>query len=137
MSSISTRMVGTVLAAAAVTASMVLAAPAHAAASGPGAVPDAAIDVACGATFPDLDGQTVVMNASNVNIRTGPGTDCASRGQVPRGITLNYFCYAPGHDEFTWTYLREIGGNGRTGWIRDDLLPNPDGTLGSLVRCPV
>ena len=128
MFSLSTRAVGSLLAAVAATATVALATPANAAA-GPGSAPSER--VACGATYPDKDHSSYVRLArTNVLTRSGPSTNCRPVGQAEHGNTLDYYCWVGGGDGHTWTYLRNAT-RGTKGWIRDDLLPNN----GSSVHC--
>lgn len=69
--------------------------------------------------------------ASGVNIRTGPGTDCTSRGQGQAGQSATYHCFVVGHDGHTWTYLTRHGPE-TTGWVRDTFLSG----FGSPFFCP-
>ena len=129
MFSLSTRKVGTLLAAVAATATMALAAPADASVAGPGAAPDER--VRCGATPADKDHSSyVTLNRNAVNMRTGPSTNCTSVGLANRGNKLDYHCWVGGSGTHSWTYLRNVT-RGTKGWVRDDLLPG----YGSSVHC--
>lgn len=69
---------------------------------------------------PDTNGSFI---ASGANIRTGPGTNCASRGHGQAGQSATYHCWTVGHDGATWTHLRN-NATGTQGWTRDNLLAN-------------
>jgi hypothetical protein len=69
---------------------------------------------------PDTRGSFI---AAGANIRTGPGTNCTSRGQGQPGQSATYNCWTVGHDSRTWTHLRN-NATGVSGWVRDDLLAN-------------
>jgi hypothetical protein len=58
---------------------------------------------------------------SNVNIRVGSGTNCASVGQAQTSHSLDYYCYTWGLDGYSWTYVKDLT-TAKRGWIRDDLL---------------
>lgn len=128
MFSRTTRTIGTVLAAGAVTATMALVAPA-AAVAGPGAAPSARATY--GQHPPDKDHSRYVRLTAHTDVlmRTGPSTSCPAVGQAERGDVLDYYCYA-GPDGNTWTYYRDTTRR-LVGWSTDSLLPN----YGSFVRC--
>jgi hypothetical protein len=65
------------------------------------------------------------------NQRSGSSTSCVAPGALQPTDDANYFCWTPGNDGFTWTYLENLRTNVR-GWVRDSLL---DGN-GSSRRCP-
>ncbi|MEU7173595.1 hypothetical protein ABZ949_19130 [Micromonospora tulbaghiae] len=78
-----------------------------------------------------------LFNATNVNIRTGPHTTCASLGYGQLSHTVDFHCFASGdrvsangHTTYTWTYLRDVT-TGVSGWVADALLDN----LGGNVAC--
>ncbi|MGR6318328.1 hypothetical protein Q2K19_01165 [Micromonospora soli] len=78
-----------------------------------------------------------LFNASNVNIRSGPHTSCASLGYGQLTHSVDFHCYtsgdrvtANGHTTYTWTYLKDTS-TGVSGWVADALL---DG-LGSGIAC--
>ncbi|MFI7428809.1 hypothetical protein ACIBPB_17645 [Micromonospora sp. NPDC049836] len=78
-----------------------------------------------------------LFNGSNVNIRSGPHTTCASAGYGQLSHNVDFHCYgsgdrvtANGHTTYTWTYLRDTT-TGVSGWVADALL---DG-LGSGIAC--
>jgi hypothetical protein len=75
---------------------------------------------------------TVIGHAlgGNVALRTGTGTNCAVVGQAQMGDDLDYYCYLPGPDGHSWTYVKDLT-TGRSGWIRNDLLSGN----GSHVGC--
>ena len=85
---------------------------------------------ACGRTVSDRDGRSWPTGADDARLRQGSSTGCDSNGISYASHRLDYHCYTVGNDGYTWTYLRNDN-TGRTGWSRDDLLP--DG--GSLVYC--
>ncbi|RGC65678.1 hypothetical protein C5N14_27635 [Micromonospora sp. MW-13] len=58
---------------------------------------------------------------TGINIRTGPGSDCTSRGQGQPGQTATFRCWTTGHDGARWTYLHNRA-TGVSGWSRSDLL---------------
>lgn len=106
----------------AMTATVLLQSPASAAKPADRvAVSDSATILSCpqGHTRPgDTAGSFI---GSGVNIRTGPGTDCTSRGHGQRGQSATYHCWVFGHDGRTWTHLRN-NVTGVSGWVRDDFL---------------
>ncbi|MFE9692486.1 hypothetical protein [Micromonospora sp. NPDC005806] len=78
-----------------------------------------------------------LFDASNVNIRTGPHTSCASLGYGQLSHGVDFHCYsagdrvtANGHTTYSWTYLKDTS-TGVSGWVADALL---DG-LGSGIAC--
>lgn len=78
-----------------------------------------------------------LFNATNVNIRTGPHTTCASLGYGQLSHTVDFHCFASGDrvtangkTTYTWTYLRDVT-TGVSGWVADALLDN----LGGNVAC--
>jgi hypothetical protein len=78
-----------------------------------------------------------LFNASNVNIRTGPHTSCASLGYGQFSHSVDFHCFASGdrasangYTTYTWTYLKD-NTTGVSGWVADALL---DG-LGSGIAC--
>ncbi|MEU5727087.1 hypothetical protein [Micromonospora sp. NPDC047738] len=78
-----------------------------------------------------------LFNASNVNIRSGPHTSCASLGYGQYTHNVDFWCFtngdkvtANGHTTYTWTYLKDTT-TGVSGWVADALLDN----LGSNIAC--
>ncbi|MBB5112832.1 SH3 domain-containing protein [Micromonospora echinospora] len=78
-----------------------------------------------------------LFNATNVNIRTGPHTTCASLGYGQLNHNVDFHCFgsgdrvtANGKTTYTWTYVRNVT-TGVSGWVADALLDN----LGGNVAC--
>jgi hypothetical protein len=68
-----------------------------------------------------------------VNIRSGPGTNCVSRGLGYTSHSVTYRCWEFGdtvNGHSTWTYLTN-NSTGVTGWVSDQFLEN----YGSTWRC--
>jgi uncharacterized protein YgiM (DUF1202 family) len=62
---------------------------------------------------------TVTITNNNVNLRTGPGTNFTSLGQVHEGNRGVQLSSQRGSDGFTWYQVRMTTGPnaGRTGWV--------------------
>ena len=92
----------------------------------------------CSHAHSNVDGKFgQLFNATNVNIRTGPHTTCASLGYGQLSHTVDFHCFASGDrvtangkTTYTWTYLRDVT-TGVSGWVADALLDN----LGGNVAC--
>lgn len=68
-----------------------------------------------------------------VNIRSGPGTNCASLGLGYSSHSLTYRCWQSGDNVngyATWTYLTD-NTTAKTGWVNDQFLSN----FGSGIHC--
>ncbi|MBW5482505.1 SH3 domain-containing protein [Streptomyces bambusae] len=93
--------------------------------------PAAAAPTACSPSSPgDKDNSSWVKSATaNVNMRSGPSTDCRANGVATPNHKLDYHCYKVVGSR-TWTYVRNDS-TGVKGWIRDDNLRD----RGSLVKC--
>jgi hypothetical protein len=68
-----------------------------------------------------------------VNIRSGAGTNCVSRGLGYSGHSVTYRCWAWGDNvggHSTWTYLRD-NTTGVSGWVSDQFLSG----YGSNYQC--
>jgi uncharacterized protein YraI len=96
-----------------------------------GSASNASAYAPCGTTASDRDGTSHPTATVTANIRTGSSTSCTAVGSLLRGHRANYYCYTVNFDStYTWTYLRDVD-TGKTGWVRDDLLPGG----GSVVYC--
>jgi hypothetical protein len=86
----------------------------------------------CGTTVNDKDGSAwpkAVTSAAK--IRTGSDINCTAVGSLLEGQRADYHCYSVDLSTgLSWTYLRDVA-TGKTGWVRDDLLPGN----GSHVYC--
>ena len=80
----------------------------------------------------DKDGSSwPTATTDAANIRTGSSTGCTSVGYLLQGQKADYHCYTYNSTtDATWTFLRDVA-TGKTGWVRDDLLPG----YGSTVYC--
>lgn len=67
------------------------------------------------------------------NQRSGSSTSCSAPGALQPTDDATYFCWTPGNDGFTWTYLENLRTHVR-GWVRDDLLDNDGAPFAN--RCP-
>jgi hypothetical protein len=67
------------------------------------------------------------------NQRSGSSTSCGAPGALQPTDDATYFCWTPGNDGLTWTYLENLRTHVR-GWVRDDLLDNFGAPAAN--RCP-
>ncbi|MCX4586279.1 SH3 domain-containing protein [Streptomyces sp. NBC_01481] len=65
------------------------------------------------------------------NMRSGSSTSCAIKGWADNQDTLDYHCYTRNSSGSTWTYLRNVTDDNKSGWVSESLLPGN----GSLVYC--
>jgi uncharacterized membrane protein len=97
-----------------------------------GSASSASAHAPCGKTGPDLDHRAYsTATTGGANIRTGSSTSCTSVGTLLAGHTIDYHCFThPASGGDSWSYLRNVS-TGKTGWVRDDLLPG----YGSRYHC--
>ena len=97
-----------------------------------GSATSASAHAPCGTNVGDMDGSSwPTGTASGARIRTGSSIDCTAVGTLEQGQRADYHCYTVNHSSgYSWTYLRNVS-TGKTGWVRDDLLPG----YGSHVHC--
>ncbi len=77
----------------------------------------AADSSACNSPWYGLNGH---ITGSGVNLRTGPGTKYASKGQLSKGTTFYFYCFKEyGYEG--WDYLKVTSGpnKGVKGWVND------------------
>ncbi|MFF8932355.1 SH3 domain-containing protein [Streptomyces longwoodensis] len=70
---------------------------------------------ACDRPWYGLNGH---ITGNGVNLRNGPGTKYASKGQLSRGTTFYFYCFKTYGYE-TWDYLKVTSGanKGVKGWV--------------------
>jgi len=71
-------------------------------------------------------------SATNVNIRTGTGTNCTSVGQGQPSHTIRLDCYRSGDGGF-WSHIYDFT-TARGGWSKDEFIQG-EGTYGALAPC--
>ncbi|MGX5186283.1 hypothetical protein ACWKT5_26765 [Streptomyces avermitilis] len=63
------------------------------------------------------------INASGVNLRSGPGTSYSSKGLLSKGTKTYFYCYKDfGSNKWSWQYIKVTSGPHKNtkGWVRFD-----------------
>lgn len=95
-----------------------VAAPSAVASTGqPGTVsaPRPASAQSCSAWSPTANGEGAGFINTTIQIRTGPGIECGSRGTIYAGTEVYYRCITVNQYGNTWIYYR-IAGTSTYGW---------------------
>ena len=75
---------------------------------------------ACNSAWYDFNGH---INASGVNLRSGPGTSYPSKGLLSKGTKTFFYCYRDlGPHKWPWQYIKVTSGvhKNTKGWVRWD-----------------